>query len=49
MVDALAVVNYILINASSNGKFVFDAADVNCDKKITIKDVVAIVNLILCE
>ena len=43
--DAVAVVNYILGNASSN--FVFEAADVNGDSKITITDAVGIVNIIL--
>ena len=43
--DAVAIVNYILGNASSN--FVFEAADVNGDRKITISDAVGIVNIIL--
>ena len=43
--DAVAIVNYILGNASAN--FVSAAADVNGDGKISITDAVAIVNMIL--
>ena len=43
--DAVAVVNYILGNASSD--FVKANADVNGDGYITITDAVAIVNIIL--
>ena len=43
--DAVAVVNYILGNASAG--FIFGAADVNNDGKITITDAVSIVNMSL--
>lgn len=43
--DAVAVVNYILGNASAG--FIFGAADVNNDGKITITDAVTIVNMSL--
>ena len=45
MADAVAVVNYILGNASAS--FIFGAADVNNDGKITITDAVTIVNMSL--
>ena len=43
--DAVAIVNYLLGNASPN--FVYEASDVNGDRKTTITDAVAIVNIIL--
>ena len=43
--DAIAVVNYILGNASDD--FVFEAADMNGDGFVTITDVVHVVNIIL--
>ena len=43
--DAVAIVNYLLGNASPN--FVYEASDVNGDNKTTITDAVAIVNIIL--
>ena len=43
--DAVAIVNYILGNASAN--FNLFAADVNRDGNITITDAVGVVNIIL--
>ena len=47
IVDAVAVVNYILTNGNPTGVFDFGAADVDGVDGITIADAIAIVNIIL--